>query len=574
MTNRRKSSRRRGRRRRRDNSKKIMLVIGAVIILCALVAGGIMLHLNGVVNKYPEGSVLPGVYLSDQDLGGMTSEQVYALIDADIELKGGATITLNTTEPEKSEKSATLSEFGFQASNRNKIVEDAISYGKNGSTLTRYNIIKKLQKERVVYEIDYDLNEQMVDDFVEANYGEMQKKSVNPSLKMVDGNLTIESGENGVIIDVDKTVDEIIAFIETNEAGESGVIQVPSIVVEPEVQAKSLESVKDVLGSYTTNASTSGGRYKNLQRGMELLNGITLMPGESISIQETTSPYTEENGYYKAGAYSNGEVIESYAGGVCQVCTTTYNAVLMAELEIKERYGHSMTVSYVDPARDAAIAGDYKDLVFTNNTNNAIYIDTNIYAGELRVTIYGEETRPENRTIKYKSITTVEPYSGDVTFKADSSAEIGHKSKISSGHSGTTAQLWKYVYVDGVEESSTKINTSTYRASGNIYSVGTKSEYSEATAIVASAIQTQDSAKIDKAIASAKSLIAEKKAAENAPVQPEPEPEPQPESQPEPEPEPQPESQPEPESDDHEESTESDAATEDLIGNTTGSAAE
>ena len=74
------------------------------------------------------------------------------------------------------------------------------------------------------------------------------------------------------------------------------------------------------------------------------------------------APLDAENGYELAGAYENGTTVQSYGGGVCQVSTTLYNAVLYSELDVTQRSNHSMMVHYVDPSRDAAIAGTYKEV--------------------------------------------------------------------------------------------------------------------------------------------------------------------------------------------------------------------
>ena len=94
---------------------------------------------------------------------------------------------------------------------------------------------------------------------------------------------------------------------------------------------------------------------------------MVLYPGDTFSAYEVVSPFTEENGYYMAGSYLNGKVVDSLGGGICQVSTTLYNAVLLAELEIVERAPHSMIVNYVEPSSDAAIAGTYKDFKFKND---------------------------------------------------------------------------------------------------------------------------------------------------------------------------------------------------------------
>ena len=99
-----------------------------------------------------------------------------------------------------------------------------------------------------------------------------------------------------------------------------------------------LAKVKDVLGSYTTSFSSSGkDRSANVTNGCSLINGTTIYPGETFSTYETVSPFTADNGYYMAGSYLNGQVVDSIGGGICQVSTTLYNAVLKAELQVEER---------------------------------------------------------------------------------------------------------------------------------------------------------------------------------------------------------------------------------------------
>ena len=161
-------------------------------------------------------------------------------------------------------------------------------------------------------------------------------------------------------------------------------------VVEPEGTKEELAKVKDLLGSYTTNYSTSSaGRCANISVAAGKINGTVLYPGEEFSVGQTIGPLTAAGGYELAGAYENGQTVQSYGGGVCQVSTTLYNAVLKAELEVTQRSNHSMIVTYVKPSMDAAIAGDYKDLVFENDTDAPIYVQ-GIYnsGGSITFNIY------------------------------------------------------------------------------------------------------------------------------------------------------------------------------------------
>ena len=95
-----------------------------------------------------------------------------------------------------------------------------------------------------------------------------------------------------------------------------------------------------------------------------MIDGTTLYPGESLSVYKLVQPFTADNGYYTAPSYASGKVVETYGGGICQVSTTLYNAVIRAELNVTERFNHSMTVHYVPLSADAAIAGTTKDLKF------------------------------------------------------------------------------------------------------------------------------------------------------------------------------------------------------------------
>jgi vancomycin resistance protein YoaR len=104
-----------------------------------------------------------------------------------------------------------------------------------------------------------------------------------------------------------------------------------------------------------------------------------------------------------AGSYNAGRIEQTIGGGACQVTTTLYNAVLFAELEIVERSAHSMTVSYVDLAYDAAVAEGSKNFRFKNNLDMPILIEAFSEDRKITFRIWGHETRDENRTIKFEN---------------------------------------------------------------------------------------------------------------------------------------------------------------------------
>jgi cell division septation protein DedD len=179
-----------------------------------------------------------------------------------------------------------------------------------------------------------------------------------------------------------------------------------------------------------------------------------------------------------AGTYVNGQVEDSLGGGICQVSTTLYNAVLLAELDVVERYPHSMSVGYVPLSMDAALAGTWKDLKIRNNTDTPIYIEGIYSSGKITFNIYGVETRPSNRTIEYKSETLSTVASTEVVTKNPDLPE-GYRAVTSSGHTGYKARLLKRVYIDGVLQSEEVVNNSTYSSSPTYVTVGTGAAQTE-----------------------------------------------------------------------------------------------
>ncbi|MBR1628487.1 MAG: VanW family protein, partial [Lachnospiraceae bacterium] len=229
------------------------------------------------------------------------------------------------------------------------------------------------------------------------------------------------------------------------------------------------------------------------------VNGSVLLPGEEISVAKKLQPITEENGYAEGTAYENGQVVPSIGGGVYQISSTLYNAAILAELDITERSEHSMTVSYVDPSRDAAIAGDVKDLKFKNNLDSPIYIDLQTSDSAITATIFGEETRPANREVEFEAeiLGRTDP---KTVYVADGSQPIGYKSGGGDAHTGYSAQLLKIVKVDGEEQSREVFNKSYYSVKNIEYHIGTASASGEASAAMHAAVASQDIGAINAAI--------------------------------------------------------------------------
>lgn len=227
-----------------------------------------------------------------------------------------------------------------------------------------------------------------------------------------------------------------------------------------------------MLGTYTTYYGSTAGRNMNVERGAELINNHVVWPGETFSVCDQLVPFTAENGYELAPEYSMGQVVQGYGGGICQVSTTLYNALLLAELEIVERHNHTMTVSYVPYSMDAAIAEGSMDLKFCNNLDTPILISGYAYGGELTFTIWGKETRPADRTIYYYSNTLSETNAEGVALYAAPDQPVGYFNQVQSAMAGVSAECWKEVTYNG-ETTTELVNTSYYQATPASWEVGT-----------------------------------------------------------------------------------------------------
>ena len=445
-------------------------------------------------------TILKGVSIDKLDVSGMTREEALAALKSYEKNLGGQSIKLGIGD---NVIEAKLSDLGVTFDNED-LVDEAIGVGHAGNIVKRYKDQKDLQHSGKTFPLSWQTNEDTVRTYVENNCTKYDKKAQNASLTRENGAFNFVAGTEGLELNVDSAVRTISDYLENSWTSDNTeVLNLETQVTEPEGSAEELANIKDLLGSFTTSFSTSGSnRCKNVSSGASHINGTVLYPGEEFSAYETVSPFTEANGYSMAGSYLNGEVVDSMGGGICQVSTTLYNAVLRAELNVTERSPHSMTVHYVDLSEDAAIAGTYKDFKFVNSTEYPIYIE-GYTTSDKKITfnIYGKETRDKNRTISFESQMVSETPATTI-LQEDAGQGIGYKAVSSKGSSGYVAELYKIVKVNGVETDRIKVNKSTYKGTNRVVTYGTAGDPTLSENLRA-AIAAQDEALADANIAAA-----------------------------------------------------------------------
>lgn len=497
------------RRGRRINSKKRkqqrLVRITGLCLACAVIIGGIVAFmLHRAVSKVPEDVICSGIYIGDVDVSSMKAEEAKAAVEAKVAEYSALTLDLKV---EDRSAQATLGELGLYAENLDEQVQAAVDYGKKGNLFSRYWQMRKLKKEKKVLDLKYQVDSAMTEQLLTERVLPLEQEAVQATITRENGAFVITDEKVGLTLDMKKSIESICTYINEEWDLTAGSVEMVSVTDEPTVTREMLSTIKDKLGSFKTYCGDGQTRVTNIKVATANINGTVLMPGEEFSASDTMKPREPENGYVAAGQYENGEVVEAVGGGVCQVSTTLYNAVLNAELKVTQRSPHSMIVSYVKPSRDAAIAAGSKDFKFVNNLDNPIYIEGYVYDGNVYFNIYGTETRDAGRTIEFVS-ETLSTTEATKKYVESSDAELGKKKQVSSGHDGVEARLWKVVKQNGQQVSKDKVNSSSYRMSEAKIEVGTKSDNAQASALVKNAIATQDGAKIDAAIEQAKALVA------------------------------------------------------------------
>ena len=220
----------------------------------------------------------------------------------------------------------------------------------------------------------------------------------------------ITQESNGRSVDLDTLFGQVKTQLDNSF---SSVIEIKPDVVAPTVLAENLEkATKRIVRATTDLGTSSDARVHNVKTALSFFNGMVVQPGQEVSFNQTTGPRGLEQGYQNAGVIQDDEIIDGPGGGVCQVSTTLYQAVVKANLEIIRSNKHSLPVSYVPVGTDAAVAYDYKDLIFKNNTDYPIFIEAKVSGKTVAVSVYGypldEGTTVEIATDVYETIKPAE----------------------------------------------------------------------------------------------------------------------------------------------------------------------
>ena len=314
------------------------------------------------------------------------------------------------------------------------------------------------------YTIDTEGVEDDVKTEVKAIGAKWDVPAKNGSISGFDkttGKFIYSGEEKGIAVDQGKLTADILAQIKAKNYKASVSAQVNETA--PKITEEQAKALYKVIGTYTTTTTTNSDRNKNIELASTALNGLILQPGEEFSFNKTTGERSSAKGYRPAGAYLNGVLIEEPGGGVCQVSSTLYNAVVFAGLTTTERHAHSYEPSYVTPGEDAMVSFGGPDMKFINNSSSAIAIRTSFADRKLKISIVGIPILEDGVTLSMTSQKTSELDAPAPIYEEDQTMQPGEEKVIKQETKGSRWVTNLVTKKDGTVVSDEFFHNSTYR---------------------------------------------------------------------------------------------------------------
>jgi vancomycin resistance protein YoaR len=370
-------------------SRKIIISIFALIFTLFIIYSlDLLMHW---------GKIYPNVVAIDQKIGKMNKIQANQILTPLVEKLISRPIIV---EHNGSEISLIPKEKLGASINVEQLVNEAYSIARRGTLGHRL-------KERIsLIRQDYQVSDLLKFDknSLDSFFVQLQSQVEQPPRDAVLDSYRIIPAKIGITIDQSKLLEEMQeSIVYSEDIASSDRFILPVNYLQPDITTNELLAqigVHQALSSYETSLQgKEENTLYNIHKASREINGVILKPGESFSFNQWIGPAEREDGYKESTIIANGQFVNGYGGGVCQVSTTLYNAVLLANLQIIERYNHSVygdATSYVPLGRDAAIFYGYKDLKFRNSLDQKVVLFCEVKGSKLTATIFGESSLDKN----------------------------------------------------------------------------------------------------------------------------------------------------------------------------------
>lgn len=442
-----------------------MKKIHAALIACIslVLAGSLVI---GSLHLYTSQQTLPaGIHLAGWDIGGMKIKDVRTGLQERLTALEALPLTLHAegTPPLKT----TLKQAGVQY--EADALLQALQNLKEGDLWERVYARRSFPKEweLTTHWDRKKLGSILSQDWEKAAFG----APVNATRRITDSDQVIYTPETHSR-QVDWTALETLLMAAVpgkfqqgnNGQGKSLDLEIPLTVLEPDITLNDLkeQGVERKVAQFSTYLGSSGpGRTHNVDAAARAVDGTILPPGAVFDYGKAIEKARQEYGFREAPVIVGGKLQPGTGGGICQVSSTLYNAVLNIGLEIVERRNHSVPVHYVPKGQDATFAEGYINFRFRNNTGKYIVIKSEVKGRNLTIKLFG--TFPKNVTYRIHS-KTVELLPPPNQYIRDASLSPGSSRTLTQGKVGYIVETYITRYEGGKAVSTSKLSRDIYPA--------------------------------------------------------------------------------------------------------------
>lgn len=323
-----------------------------------------------------------GIRIAGADVSGMAFDAAFQEVEAvaldtvnDFELKVVA-----------DEKNFTYGKADFEW---NFAIADALN---EAALYCESTDATKAEAEPVSFDVKAEVTQESVAAVVDAVAKEVDVAAVDSTFSVDGDSVTISREKAGRQLDKADLTEKITAEVNTLASGTKKTATVEAVVedVTPKYNFEGLNGEIKLIATYSTYSTNTSNGNHNMKLALEACNGSVINPGEVWSFNACTGNSNLTSlGYLPATVIINGEFEQGIGGGLCQSSSTIYNAALLANMTVEERYCHQYQSSYVPAGRDATIDYPYLDLKLSNPTDYPMYMQCYMEGTKLTVNIFG-----------------------------------------------------------------------------------------------------------------------------------------------------------------------------------------
>lgn len=415
-----------------------------------------------------------GMNLGEWDIGGLRIEAFHDHLEARIDALLHQQIIIQSDIDEVKGASFTLKELGA-AVQADKILTDLHDL-QQGSWFERLR--KHWAMRGSAYSFQVTVDEPLLEQALEAKWNMLTREPV-PARRLINerDEVVYIPEVNAYRADLKQLSREVQAAILLHTDLPLAppppiILDLPIVTIRPPVTVESLraEGIERKIAEFTTSyAGSSAGRVHNIEATASVINDMILAPGDIFDYEQIVAATEAEHGYREAPVIVNGRLVPGIGGGICQITSTLYNALLRTDLEIVERRNHSLPVGYVPLGLDATYATGWINFKFRNNTDAHLLIKAETKNHQLTIKLFGKMPSSITYEVSSKVVEIVPP---PVKVVVNASLAPGQEQIIQKGKPGYIVETHRKVYEHGELVRTEWISRDTYRAQEQLVAVG------------------------------------------------------------------------------------------------------